>query len=85
MNHDHMFMFQKCGKCGAENASARGQCTSFGCKFEKRKRKLKENMPSTSDVAHMKDLLEKKVYLLPSLDFTSSVTLFHFVFVFSWF
>lgn len=64
---------------------ARGQCTSFGCKFEKRKRKLKENMPSTSDVAHMKDLLEKKVYLLPSLDFTSSVTLFHFVFVFSWF
>ena len=72
-----MFMFQKCGKFGAENASARGQCTSCGCKFEKRKRKLKENMPSTSDVTHMKDLLEKKVYLLPSLDFTSSVTLFH--------
>ena len=71
-----MFMFQKCGNCGAENAPGRGQCTFCGCKFEKKKRKLIENMPSTSDVAHTKDLLEKRVYLLRSLDFTS-VTLFH--------
>ena len=56
-------MFQKCGNCGAENAAARVQCTSCGCKFEKRKRKLKENIPSTSDVTHTKDLLEKRVYL----------------------
>ena len=60
------------------------ECSSCGCKFEKKRKKMREKLSSTSDETHIKDMLKKRVCLLLSLTFTG-VTLLHLLLFFSWF